>query len=53
MFTIENVRRLLYDFVEVKTNEKIANCIELQNSFNVRFADLAINRLLFKHRTIL
>ena len=36
---------------EVKTNGKIANCIELQNSVNVRFADFAIVRLLFKHRT--
>ena len=52
MFTIEKIRRLLYDFFEVKTNEIIANSIELQNIFNVRFADLAINRLLFKHRTI-
>ena len=53
MFTIENVRRLRYGFLEVKANDKIANFIELQNSVNVRFADLAINRLLCKHRTIL
>ena len=33
------------------TDGKIANCIELQNSVNVRLADFAIVRLLFKHRT--
>ena len=36
---------------EVKTNGKIANCIELQNSVSARFSDFAIVRLLVKHRT--
>ena len=39
------------DLREVITNGKIADCIEMQNSVNVRFADFTIVRVLFKHRT--